>query len=405
MKWARLDLIFYMFGWIICLYGCGSKPNQELIVETHENGNPKVVQVLDASGRILQVKTFHFNTYRESLVDYKDGKANGLLQRWGSTGELEETSQMKQGVREGESQTWYRKGQIMSSAEYQKGLLNGELKRYHPNGDLQAQEYYQKGTPIGEWKSWFANGKLESQNSCHANVEKGIKDQYQNDGVLLSHLECKAGVPNGDALENYASGKTKVHGQYLQGLQNGRWVWWRADGSLWMVNEYAQGIRHGMHIRLSDHGDTLERFTFHEGSGTVLIPCVPAIRNIFCVESTWVKGKLEGRVTNFFADKRLLNLENWKEDTIQHSEAWRTDSVGKPLRKLLEGNWQHAKREGIWRTWHSNGKLKDSLTYSRNELWGMQFYYDSTGHLYMSKKKQGLTGQVIVKTLDPRPEK
>jgi len=88
---------------------------------------------------------------------------------------------------------------------------------------------------------------------------------------------------------------------------------------------------------------------------------------------------------------------------LQKSSRWKTDSLQHPLQQILAGEWKNGKREGNWRTWFSHGGIKDSLHYHKGELWGLQYYYDSTGHLYLVKEHQGKMAQVIVKTLDPRP--
>ena len=387
------------------LLGCGHGDLREVAVSRHPNGNRDTVKCFAKDGRLVLVRTYHFNQVLASETEYKDGKPDGEFRRWGTAGHLEETGAYRNGLRDGDGETWYMEGKKLTTFRYRNDLLDGEREEYFSNGDHKRLETWSAGKPVGTWNSWFPNGQLESRDGCHPDVPKGVEEHYNDAGVLLSSQECSSGIPDGLTLENFPDGKPKLRGAYSQGLRTGTWRWSRADGSPWNQSTFRAGLRDGAVIHWGLQGDSL-RFDFTQGSGTIKLPCpresgLP--QTVACAESTWVAGKLDGLLTGLDPVKRIRSKETWKAGMLQHSEACLIKADGQDSLCLLSGGWVNGHRDGFWRTWHRNGRLKDSLHYQAGEFYGMQFSYDSTGHLYLAKEHSGIKNQVLVHTLDPRP--
>jgi antitoxin component YwqK of YwqJK toxin-antitoxin module len=384
------------------LVACRGKTH-EVITEFHENGNPKTIQILDESGAIVELRTFHFNKIRESYLEFEDGKPHGELHRWGTNGVLQETAEFEKGKRHGITETWYEDRLLLSRATYENGKLQGERIQWFANGDNQWQEFWKAGIPSGTWTEWFASGQMKWVNSCHADVPQGMQIEYSPQGMMLRTEECQSGIRQGRYLENYESGQAKVQGNFRNGKSHGHWTFFRADGKKWIELDMENGLRHGLLRRFDPQENLLAEFPFVQGSGSVAIRCPPPDSNLFCAESTWVAGYLDGPTRVLDLEKWIQTERIWKAGSLESEQSARIDRSGNSLQTLLAGGYEKNKRSGIWRTWFDNGTLKESLNYQGGELWGTQRYFDSTGHLYLEKRHQGIRGQVIIDKLDPRP--
>jgi len=402
MYFIMMRLFVLINFFVLHLLGCTPRIDHEAVQDRYPNGNPRKVYCFDERGEMILVKTFHYNAIRESEQEFRGGKPNGLTRRWGSNGVLQETSEYSDGVREGLSDTWYTDYRRESTAQYHKGVLEGELTILYPSGKRKEVQYWSLGKPVGTWTTYYPDGAVESSNSCNLFEIHGRRVSFSKTNQILSEQLCAHGIPEGDTIANYGDGTPRFRGQMHSGKPTGTWQWQRADKTVQLVAHFQDGLRHGAWIRTGPRGDTLWRALFLHGTGRISSPCPMGTWS--CAESTWVNGQLDGNVIAFFPEKLLRSRDFWTSGQLYRSEVWKTDTLGMDQKLLLKGDWNAGKREGIWRTWFASGGIKDSLHYQNGELWGEQNYFDSTGHLYMTRQHSGKFGQVIVKKLDPRIE-
>lgn len=385
----------------------------EQVMESHPNGNPKIVHILDASGKLLAIHTFHFNKIRESELPVEDGKIHGLARTWGSNGVLDETAEYEHGVRQGTTRRWYKERLLLSEVHFENGKMDGIFKQWHADGSLQKKGEYRMGTPIGVWEEWYATGVPALVDACHSDQAIGEKISYSEKGILLKSNQCAYGVFEGKYKEFYDAGQLRLEGSFQNGKSQGKWRLIRADGTPWKSWTMRQGLRHGPLIRYHSSGKSLDTTFFENGSGHIQIPCpIPAQdepaypdTSFICADSSWVNGKLHGTTVHFDTKARVWQMKRWDKGMILSEEHFWTDDKGLPSLHQQKGSYADGKRQGIWVSHYRNGIKRDSLNYQMGELWGDQFYFDSTGHLYLVKSHHGIKGQVIIKKLDPKPLK
>ncbi|HSQ41121.1 MAG TPA: hypothetical protein VLM37_02445, partial [Fibrobacteraceae bacterium] len=328
---------------------------------------------------------------------------HGEAQWWGSDGVLEETAVFRNGLREGISRRWYKERMRRDEAHYTHNRLDGKRLEFYPSGEKQAEEFWKDGMPIGVWRRWHPNEKLALLDGCHTDQDTGSRTVFSETGIALVFEQCRKGILDGAHLEKYTSGTNKLLGAYRQGKPDAHWTWWRADGSLWREEQFRDGLRDGEQRQYNLKGTLSRSFFFQSGTGRVHIPCPAPDTLLTCAETTWVAGRRDGRTTDLDRKQQRVTWRWWHQDSLLREQVWRLDAAGSPLYLALEGCYVANKRSGLWRTWFRNGQLKDSLFYRKGELYGLQQYFDSTGHLYMAKRHQGIKNQVIVEKLDPKP--
>lgn len=391
-----------IIAWLLALAACRPQADMEKVAEFYSNGNAKKVLAYSKTGEILLATTYHWNQIRATRLEYDAGVPHGNFERWDSKGNLVERGKYVHGMREGTFELFFERNSGQGFAEYQAGLLHGEHREFFPNEKPRLLEFWNHGNPIGLWMKWDLAGNLRETNTCHVSSDTGSIHLFYPTGIIQKSEQCQKGIRHGNYEENYPNGNPKVRGGYLEGKVHGLWIWTRADKSAWMQIEYSFGIRNGRYLLIGSDGDTLIHTLFQQGSGRVVKPCISAPA-FACADTTWEGGQIHGILESWDSQSRILTRESWVSGKPTRTQSWRTDSVKIPKQLLVDGGWANGKREGLWRTWHNNGKLKDSLYYHQHELWGTQTYFDSTGHLYMSKETRGKANQVIIRKLDPRP--
>ena len=118
---------FYPLILLLFVLGCSST-GYEVVVESYEDGNPKLVRYYRDENRQDLLREIQY---------YEDGKVY-----------IE--GQYKDNEREGKWTAWYRNGNIWSTGEYQKGMENGLKTVYHENGNKYYEGHVVDDERVGE---------------------------------------------------------------------------------------------------------------------------------------------------------------------------------------------------------------------------------------------------------------
>lgn len=134
------------------------------------------------------------------LINYKDGKRDGVQKRWYDNGQLWIEMNYKDGKGNGLMRSWYENGQLLYKAYQKYGKLDGKEKWWYENGQLNAENNYKDGKIRGQAKVWHENGKLHNvinykvgENNGYAYKDGKVKWWYDN-GQLSSETNYKDGL-------------------------------------------------------------------------------------------------------------------------------------------------------------------------------------------------------------------
>lgn len=381
-------LITKWFFTCTLLLACGK--TVEIPREMHENGEVRHLDIVNSQGELVEVRKFHYNGIRQSMVEIRDQKRHGKFREWRSDGMLLRTGQYNYDTTTGVWREWYDDRKLRAKGELHNQLRSGLWEEFHADGSIAARMQYQRGIPQGEWVRYDKHGRVVERNSCHSSVKHGLFMRLDSAGRIREKGTCDFGKRQGLWEEFFPDGTIHRRTQWQADKPHGVWVWLRYNASLEKQESWKEGARHGNFVETSITNDTLLQGNFLNGTGMTHRWCK---EGGLCAETTWVDGIISGRLFFMSADSGILQEEFWSRGLKDSMSLHRH---GKLVRS---GTYRMGKPHGIWRTWWPSGILRDSLHFQEGELWGLQFYHDSTGKLIKKERRQGKRGQVRVEIL------
>lgn len=364
---------------------CGEEPTEKVL--SHYPHEFKQVSVwVTPDGEVHKRTGWYYNGIKESEVPYKNGVPEGTFTRWTSHGDIAETGQYEKGEKEGKWTEWYANGKVQSEGEYKEGKRQGKWMGYFYDGGIHWERSYTDDSASGTWKLYHPTGQLAEINNCFPQIAKGSRLLYSPEGKKEKEEHCHYGKLNGIIEEYYPGGALETKASYKDGILNGRTLIYRANRKIWRSLYYTNGVRDSLWIYYDKNGKKIKTSLFQNGNG---------IAYGESAETTFVN--------NYIQDTLRYKIEG---HDLQYSEIWNKGEKTKLIshypatlggKLASEGLYQNGMRNGTWRNWYPNGKLKDSLFYKNDELYGEQLNYDSTGKLYMRKNQFGKNGPTVVR--------
>lgn len=344
-----------------------------------------------ACGKSEKRETFHYNGIRKTRVSLRDGIPDGKFERWTSHGDLAESGLYKNGKREGEWTEWFANGKVFSRGQYANGEKQGLWKGFFIDGDLAWERLYENGKPSGIWTEYYpipgnfesngAAGRVKERNSCFPDAAEGFSETFSENGKPVRKFQCRYGLLHGTEDIHYPGGALELRSEYRDGLLNGKSELFRATGELWRRSFYKAGIRDSVWTYFAKDGSIAKQSVFQNGNG---IAYGELGENGIDAETCFVQNRIQDTLRYKMPGHNLEYEEIWengeKKKLLSHYA-----SGG----KAVEGNFSGGKRNGFWRNWHPNGKIKDSLFYKDGEPFGEQLHFDSSGNLYLRKNQYG----------------
>ncbi|MDR2580543.1 MAG: hypothetical protein LBC85_06065 [Fibromonadaceae bacterium] len=344
------------------------------IVEIWDNNAPKEAFQLLPSGEKAAWVSWYRNGIKAEEKSFSGGVPHGTYRKWSITGFVMETGKYKDSLREGKW-NFFLKGKVpYMQGSYKKGLKHGKWTVFNEKGKVAAEQFYSKDSAVGIWRK-FQNNILIEENSCHIANETGHFKLYTSEGKASIYQECRHGKPSGVFMSYYPGGSLQKVGQFEAGLRNGLWVEYFASGNLRKIERWISDMRNGEWLRFSEEGEVLFKAEFIDGTGLF-------------EDTSWQNNRIHGEVRISLRGGEFLRVESWENGVKLSTRDYHKD-FPKPV---AQGFWENGKKEGAWRTWYRSGVLRDSLNFREGELFGTQFYYDSTGRLY---KKETVVGRNI----------
>ncbi|MDR1878243.1 MAG: hypothetical protein LBQ64_01610 [Bacteroidales bacterium] len=332
-----------------------------------------VAQWLSYSGHVIRT------------LPYENGKENGLAKLYDTLGNITGTILYqdgymvkreyinrtdRNGMKQGSWKFFWENGNLMLEGYYQNNTKNGFFKYYDVNGSFLKIEKWENDILIEDAKEtkhlerqvdYHPNGQIRTIAYFYKGTPDGIRREYSPEGAVIKSYMFRDGILMGEGIvdddgkkqgewkEFYETGELRATGKYIdskpfgkwkyyfengkieitgnytrKGQKDGEWIWYYPDGEVLSIENYAAGLLDGEAFTLSVEGDTLEAGMYAEGEE----------------EGRWI---------------------------------YRNDSV------LIEGNYLEGKKDGVWKTYYPNGRLKRSESYFNNELDGLSlFYWDNS---------------------------
>ena len=207
---------------------------------------------------------------------------------------------------------------------------------YDENGNLLESGPYKNNIPVGLHRI-YREGKIVNSviyDNTGKKISEGIVNEkgervgsWKNffpDGKIQSEGNYFNNSKNGQWKFYYPNGKVEQIGNYRNGRENGQWNWYYPNGTLHREENYFNGKRDGPYVEYNENGKIIAQGQF-------------------------LDGEKDGQ---------------WEIEVGDQKET---------------GKYVLGLREGIWRYYYKNGKLRFEGNYTRGMANGKHKYYYQDG--------------------------
>jgi antitoxin component YwqK of YwqJK toxin-antitoxin module len=297
---------------------------------TYFNGEP-------LSGVVLKRIKDNLSHY---IINYKNGKYDGLLLHYYENGQLKEKGNYKNGKKEGLFEHYYENGQLDWIKNYKNGKREGLFEHYYENGQLKSKYYFKNDKSEGLLEFYYENGQLKGKYSCKNGKMEGLFESYYEDGT------------------------TKEKGNYKNGEKEGLFEHYYEDGQLASITNFKNG--YGKVVSIWYYEDNkVEKW---DSDNDELTPYEGLFE--FNYENGQLKekgnyknGKKEGLFEHYYENGQLLSKHIYKNGKLNGAAA------------VVHFN--------------KNGGFPSVRQYKDGELFGMLFNYGYKGNLITKKRFNG----------------
>jgi len=130
-----------------------------------------------------------------SRVEYKEGKRNGLEQKFYNDGTLAEETNWKDEVKDGEWKQYFTNGQLKFTTTYVNGKIEGTYKSYYLHSQKEIEGFYRDGVPDGDWLRYDINGNQTSTIKYNNGTITNLHELNEEDQTSIKWLEEERNLP------------------------------------------------------------------------------------------------------------------------------------------------------------------------------------------------------------------
>jgi uncharacterized protein len=363
----------------------------------HRNGKLRSKGTFTKGKRTGNWKWYDESEKIESEGDYIDGKETGVWKWYYKNGQLKEEAPYENGKLKGIGKLYDENGKVWSESVFKNGKVDS-YKIFDTNGGIITQQktsggkiavvYYNQfrqktsegqllnGLEQGVWKYYYPNGELKYERSYDKGNSDGSFKYFYKNGKLYYEINYVNNNREGYYKSYFLNGKVRSEGYYLNDEQHGPWTFYSSDGSLDEVNFFQEGevkgitesylpgnklyshaiYKNGFYnnsIRFDTSGKAYDTTRLILGTGK-LVTIDPLKQITFT--ANYVGGKKNGTTKSYYGAGKLSAVDSF-----------------------YMGN-----REGAYKAYHINGKLKIHGFYLNDEKDSIWNYYDEDGILYRS---------------------
>jgi antitoxin component YwqK of YwqJK toxin-antitoxin module len=191
-----------------------------------------------------------------------DGLRTGPWIRVYEDGSMYYKGQFDSGSPTGTFWFWYDTGEPMSKVDHLDGTAHMEVVNYHKSGFPMSKGTYREritqDTTLkvrdGEWEFFNEEGVLKSRESYQMGLKQGPSIDYFDTGKVLKEVIFEDDKENGPWTEYYDNGRVRGKGAYKQGELDGKFELFRPGGTPIVKGEYTNGLKNGIWINFNEDG-------------------------------------------------------------------------------------------------------------------------------------------------------
>ncbi len=193
---------------------------------------------------------FYENGQKKFEGTYKDGRLDGLVNKWYDNGQKKFEGTYKDGKEDGLVDKWYDNGQKNSEGTYKDGKEDGLWTHWSPDGKNKSEIIFKEGESSyiierSDWDKitkWYINGQKEFEIEFYNGKKHGYYTEWYINGQKKSVKSYSEGKLNGYYTEWYKNGQKKKYGNFFDGKYIGLHTSWYENGMKWSETTYENGF-------------------------------------------------------------------------------------------------------------------------------------------------------------------
>ena len=327
---------------------------------------------------------FHPDGQKISEQEYEDGLAIGHWKEWHENNQQWKDESYEDGRQHGKAIHWRTDGAIVFEGQFDSDKKEGDwIYYYHAHGKKKSMGGYKRDKKHGEWFNFYENEFGDS--TITLSNSDGKEREIKN---LSSRVNYKDGQLDGTYTEWDESGKEIINGEYKNGKPVGEWTWYYTNVPEEVSRvkcktiNYKDGLMHGEYLEWHRDGREWKLFNYKDGRLNGEYRKYRKDGSKYYI-GNYKNGKRFGDWVYFYhndAKKReeIYGKEEKLEGNVKEYHfggvgiAW--DEVVNP-KVLSETKYKNGYREGIHKSWKSDGTVLRKGTYSDDMKEGKWEYY------------------------------
>lgn len=253
-----------------------------------------------------------------------------------------------------------------------------EYKRYYFPGTsvLSSEGYLYNGKPEGYWKAFYDNGLLKSEGNRKNFLLDSTWKFYNDRGILVQEINYLNDKKNGlKKVFEPDSGKIQSEEIFFNDIREGLSKYYMINGSIRYV-PYVKGKENGLGKEVNKDGVIVSLITYKNG----------ILQREEKINRTDKAGKRQGIWKTFFENEKLKTEARYVNDKLdgyykEYNEKGDLIKTEKYVDGVLQVNPVELVKMDLKKQFHPNGKVKSVGTARQGVLEGYTRYYDSTGVL------------------------
>ena len=324
----------------------------------------------------------------QQTIAFNSGKKEGLSKEYDKEGNIitlleynndflvsrERINRLdNKGLKQGEWKEFYLNGGIKSEKTFKDDLMHGYYKEYDNRGKLVLTMLYENGSIVKSRvedepdieivNKYDQEGKLIYSGPYRNKVPVGIHREYGKDskvnnafiyndnGLMLSEgIVDVAGNRNGKWKDFFSNGKVQDEGQFSDNRRSGLWKFYNISEKVEQTGYYNNGRADGLWKWYYDNGALLREEEYFQNQ-----------RDGSCTEYS-VTGEIIAQGQYSDGEKN----GEWKYASGDYTE---------------EGKYIIGLKDGVWRSYYTNRKLKFKGNFVQGNPDGKQSYYYESGKI------------------------
>ncbi len=359
-------------GYTLQLFSNGKIKLKTPFVNGLEEGISKEYNL---NGNIVQLITYKkgYIIDRSRINRYDSENMPHAAWKWFSEDEtvVVKEGTFKHGLKHGYFKEYDLNGNLLSATKYvdgEKFEKAEELQKldvrtdYYPNGKIKVVGTYTKdGVPEGVRREFDINGKVEMSYIfrygtivgegifTNAGRRQGNWKEYYDDGNLKAQGNYVDDLKDGFWKYYYKNGSLEEKGKYILGDPDSTWLWYYSDGKLLRDENFYNGLPDGLYTEYDKTGSIITQGDFLEGKkeGNWIYKVGDSKD-----EGIYSEGYRNGLWKSYYSDGTLRFEGKYIDDNPNGEHTWywgngKIKQQGKFVMGRKNGDWKKFDKDGI----------------------------------------------------------